>query len=66
MEGAHGKDVAINTQFNGLINDKGARNTNKAGDLKVESVNKEWQEMARHLKGNYTPLALDRISRLHF
>ena len=35
VSGAHGQAVAINATFNGLINDKGGRNTNKAGDLKV-------------------------------
>ena len=35
VDGAHGHGVAIDAQFNGLINDKGCVNTNKAGDLKV-------------------------------
>ena len=34
--GAHGQAVAVDTEFNGIINDKGCSNTNKAGDLKVE------------------------------
>ena len=63
VDGAHGQAVAMNALFNGLINEKGSRNSNKAGDLKVEAENKKWQECARDLKGNYTPLALDRISK---
>ena len=54
VKGAHGQAVAADAQYNGLINDKGNRNTNKAGDLKVESVNKKWQERVEDLKGNYT------------
>ena len=61
--GAHGKGVAIDTMFNGLINDKGCRNTNKAGDLKVESENKRWKDRSNDLKGNFTELSLQRISK---
>ena len=37
-EGVHGKSIAIDTVFNSLVNDKGCRNTNKAGDLKVREA----------------------------
>ena len=61
--GAHGEAVALDSQFNGIINEKGAKNTNKAGDLKVEAVNKDWQNRARDLGGNFTPKSLERISK---
>ena len=61
--GAFGRGIAADTQYNGLINDKGCKNTNKPGDLKVEAVNKVWQERVRDLKGNFTPLALERIAK---
>ena len=63
VEGAHGEAVAMDAKYNGLVNDKGCRNTNKAGDLKVEATNKKWQDRSRDLKGNFTEQALERISK---
>ena len=34
-KGVHGKSIQIDSTYNSLVNDKGCRNTNKAGDLKA-------------------------------
>ena len=34
--GVFGKAIAVDALYNGLVNDKGCRNTNKPGDLKVK------------------------------
>ena len=34
-EGMYGERTALNATYNGLVNDQGAANTNKPGDLKV-------------------------------
>ena len=49
--------------FNGLVNEKGCRNTNKPGDLKVEHTNLVWKEEAGKLQGQMTEKTLSRLSK---